>query len=353
MSDSEEIPDKVRRLHHQHDTPVLRSNERRTQLVVLISLITMIIELFFGWWTHSMALTADGWHMASHVGALGLSLLGYWFARKHAASSHYSFGTGKVFSLSGFASGVALGIAGILVAQESVYHLLHPEEINFSMAMLVAVIGLVVNLISAWLLSGDESASHGHDHGHSHGHGHDHNLRAAWLHVLADALTSLLAIVALGLGKWLDWVFLDPLIGVVGGLIIIRWALSLCTETSQVLLDRVPSTEEVRAVQDRLLRNKELWVSDLHIWDLGLSRKSAVVSVVAHNPQPPDFYKAQIREVGHFQHITVEVHSLLDEDFGGCNHSAAVQGFHGHHHHDHGHEHHHEEGEQENGRGDV
>jgi cation diffusion facilitator family transporter len=329
---SNEAPEQVQRHTFSHETPILVQNERRTRWVVFLTIITMMIELLIGWYTNSMALMADGWHMATHAGALGLTLFGYWFARKYDDDPRFSFGTGKVFALTGFASAIALAIAGILVAGESLHHMLNPENINFDMAMKTAVLGLVVNLISAMLLANDEATELGdQSHGHSHGHSHDHNLRGAYLHVVADALTSVLAIVALALGKWFGWVILDPVIGILGGIIICRWALSLCKDTAWVLLDAEDSTDIMDAVYECIVQEDTTWIVDLHIWDLGLGRRACVLSVVSKEPKSPDFYKAQLANVGSFFHINVEVFSFIDEPKYRLEHS---------HHHNHEHSHH-------------
>ena len=305
MSISKDAPEQVRRHQFSHKTPILAQNEKRTRWVVVLTVVTMMVELLVGWYSHSMALMADGWHMATHAGALGLTLFGYWFARKYDEDPRFSFGTGKVFALTGFASAIALAIAGVLVAGESIHHMLSPEEINFDIAMITALIGLVVNLVSAVLLGNDEVAEGVHSHSHSHSH--DHNLRGAYLHVLADILTSILAIVALALGKWFGWVILDPIIGILGGIIILKWALSLCGDTAWVLLDAQDSTTVMDAVRACIEDKKSTWIVDLHIWDLGLGRRACVISVVSKDPQPPEYYKAQVAVIASFFHINVEV----------------------------------------------
>ena len=213
-------------MYRRIPAPDFSGNEQRTRIVVLITAVMMVVELVVGYWTNSMALTADGWHMATHAGALGLALVGYWYARSRDGDARFNFGTGKVFSLTAFASAIVLGIVAIDILVESGTRLLMPLEIDFNEALPVAVLGLLINVVCALILQGGDGNHHGHSHGHSHGHGHarDENLRAAYLHVLADALTSLCAIVALLAGRHLGWTFLDPLMGVVGGLVITRWA---------------------------------------------------------------------------------------------------------------------------------
>lgn len=311
-------------VRHQHDTPILEGNETRTRWVVWLTLVTMVAELLVGWWTKSMALTADGWHMASHAGALGLTLLGYAFARKYDSDPRFSFGTGKVFALTGFASAIALFVAGVLVGVESVHHMLEPESVEFGTAMWVAIIGLVVNLLSAWLLSQDDSAghhSHGHSHGHGHNHGHgdaeqvghDHNLRGAYLHVVADALTSVLAIVALFLGQQFGWWVLDPLMGVVGGVIIVRWSVQLIKDTGWVLLSALPNRELEEKVRHHFAHIEGVEIVDLHLWDMGLDRHCCVVSILAHDPQSPMEYKKSLCQSVALAHCTVEVLNPSDK----------------------------------------
>ena len=319
---------------HDHSTPLLEGNETRTRWVVWITLVTMIVELVVGWWTNSMALTADGWHMASHAGALGLTLFGYSFARKYDSDPRFSFGTGKVFALTGFASAIALLVAGVLVSGESVQHMLEPESVEFGTAMWVAIVGLVVNLISAWILSKDELADHhGHHHGHHHDHAHshthhdhhhgevqvqDHNLRGAYLHVIADALTSVLAIVALFLGQQFEglW-FFDPLMGVVGGVIIIRWAVQLSKQTGWVLLSAMPDLELEHKIRHHFEHIDGVEVVDLHLWDMGLGRHCCILSVLSDRPQPCEVYKKSLCEAVSLAHCTIEV---LSHDVETCNH---------------------------------
>ena len=312
-----------------HKTPLLKGNEARTRWVVWITLFTMVVELLVGWWTNSMALTADGWHMASHAGALGLTLFGYSFARKYDSDPRFSFGTGKVFALTGFASAIALFVAGVLVAGESVHHMIDRESIEFTTAMWVAIIGLVVNLICAWILSKDELADHHHGHNHSHGHQHrhshhdhededsseslqvqDHNLRGAYLHVIADAMTSVLAIVALFLGQQFEnlW-FMDPLMGVVGGIVIIRWSVQLSKQTGWILLSAMPD----RGLEHKIRRHFEqmdgVEVMDFHLWDMGLGRHCCILSLLADDPQPCEVYKRSLCESVPLVHCTIEVRS--------------------------------------------
>lgn len=312
---------------HDHHTPLLEGNETRTRWVVWITLVTMVVELVVGWWTNSMALTADGWHMAAHAGALGLTLFGYSFARKYDNDPRFSFGTGKVFALTGFASAIALFVAGVLVSGESVHHMLDPESVQFGTAMWVAIVGLVINLVCAWILSKDDLADHhGHEHSHVHGHdeaqAQDHNLRGAYLHVIADALTSVLAIVALFLGQQFEslW-FFDPLMGVVGGVVIIRWAVQLSKQTGWILLSAMPDLGLEQKIRHHFEHIDGVEVVDLHLWDMGLGRYCCILSVLCDNPQPCENYKKSLCESVPLAHCTIEVLSNNTETCGKPEHS--------------------------------
>lgn len=288
---------------HDHDFLGDRhdQNERQTRLVIALTAAMMVIEIAAGTLFGSMALLADGWHMASHASALGITAFAYWFARRHRSSSRYSFGTGKVGVLGGFTSAIVLGIIALLIASESVVRLLNPREISFDQAIGVAVVGLLVNLASAWLLRD------GHHHGHDDSHHHDHNLRAAYLHVLADALTSLTAIFALLGGKLLGWSWLDPAMGIVGSLVIGRWAIGLVRQTSAVLLDGAVEPSVVEALRAALEEGSDDRVSDLHVWRVGPGRLAAIAAVVSDAPRTPDEYKTRMRIATELAHMTVEV----------------------------------------------
>lgn len=255
-------------------------NARRTHWVIALTAVTMVVEMVAGWMTGSMALLADGFHMATHAGALGIAAIAYAYARRHANNARFTFGTGKFGDLAGFASAVLLGLAALGIAAESAKRLWEPHAVNFGDATLVAVIGLAVNLLSAWMLM---SGGHGHDHGHVHDHqpqGHTHgdnNLRAAYLHVLADALTSVAAIVALLAGRYLGWVWLDPVIGVVGAIIIARWSWSLMKDTASVLLDT--AEPELAARIRETVERDGATVADLHVWRIGPHAHAAIVSI--------------------------------------------------------------------------
>lgn len=303
---------------HHFLSPAHGRNERRMWLVIGLTAVTMVAEIVGGYWLGSMALLADGWHMASHAGALGLAALAYGVARARATDPRFSLGTGKVGDLAAFASAIALGLMALLIAIESVDRLIAPQAIHFREAMLVAVVGLLVNLASAWLLGHD----HGHDHGHKHGddhrnHGHhdhhdhdhhrDHNLTAAYVHVLADALTSVLAIAALAAGWLWGWGWLDPLMGLVGAAVIARWAWGLARDTARVLLDMTPDLDLLAQVRQALESDADA-VTDLHIWRVGPGHLASMITIVSSRPQPPHVYQEKLRGLAPLSHVTIEVH---------------------------------------------
>ena len=268
-------------------------NARRTLWVVALTALMMVVEIAAGYWSGSMALLADGFHMATHAGALGIAAIAYGYARRHATSPRYSFGTGKVGDLAGFASALVLGLIALGIAVESIRRLFEPATVAFGEATVVAAVGLVVNLVSALLLSGGHHGHshhdhhHGHSHGHEHHHGHDHgahhghdnNLRSAYLHVLADALTSVLAIVALLAGWFLGWTWLDPAMGIVGALVIARWSWGLMRDTAAILLDT--TDDHVAAEVRELVEGPgDARIADLHVWRVGPEAHAAIVSVV-------------------------------------------------------------------------
>lgn len=291
------------------------TGERRTLGVLLLTAVTMVGEIVAGTMFGSMALLADGWHMGSHAAALGIALFAYAYARKHADDPRYSFGTGKVNALGGFASAILLAAVAFGMIWEAVGRLMKPVTIAYNDAIIVAVVGLAVNGVSAWWLGGA-----GHDHGHDdhhhhddHGHGHhdghthshDSNLRAAYLHVLADALTSVLAIAALLTAKYLGLPIIDPVIGVVGAFIILRWSVGLVRATSRELLDADVPPAMLQRVRESLAAVPDTKVVDLHVWRLGPTRHAAIVSVVSDNP--PEVYKRLLANETALSHVTVEV----------------------------------------------
>ncbi len=296
--------DKWRHRHDFHEGS--RQGERNTKRVILLTLATMVLEIATGMLSGSMALLADGWHMGTHAVALGITLFAYRFARRHADNPRYSFGTGKVGVLGGFSSAVVLALVAVLMAAESLERLFTPVTIRFNEAIAVAFIGLTVNLVSAFLLQHHAHHGHGHD-AHRHPHHHDHNLKAAYLHVLADALTSVLAIVALLTGKALGWVWMDPVMGIVGAIIIARWAYGLLRDTSKVLLDRDVDLQTVSQIYDRIESKSDGKITDIHIWRIGSGQLAGIISILTPNPQAPEFYKQLLEDFEELVHITVEV----------------------------------------------
>ncbi len=284
-------------------------NARRTMIVFSLTVVTMAAEIIAGSIFGSMALLADGWHMASHAAALGIAAFAYSYARRHAENSIYTFGTGKVGDLAAFASALLLLLIAGLMAFESARRLVAPVEIAFNQAMLVAAVGLGVNLISAWILKDD---AHGQDH-HDHQHNQDHNLSAAYVHVLADALTSVLAIVALAAGLFWGLVWLDAVIGIVSAMIIAHWAWGLIATAGRVLLDAAPSGETIEAVRAAIEAEPDNRVSDLHVWRLGPGHLAAVVTVVTHATRTPGHYKRLLAGIPSLSHVTVEVERSADQ----------------------------------------
>lgn len=289
-------------------------------MVVGITATMMIAEIVAGTVFGSMALLADGWHMATHAAAIGIAALAYRFARTHAHDSRFTFGTGKVCDLAAFASAIILGLIAILIAWESAVRLYSPTAIQFGEATLVAVVGLVVNLVCAWLLfEGDDQHDHGHHHqhyghGHDHGHGHqgkDLNLRAAYLHVVADALTSVLAIVALLAGRYFGWIWLDPIIGIVGAIVIARWSCGLIRSSAATLLDTVPDKKLQLQIRERLETGTDR-ISDLHLWQVGPGHHAAIVSIVVDAPELAQVYKSKLANLPGLSHVTVEVERCPD-----------------------------------------
>lgn len=283
-------------------------NARRTLWVVALTAVMMVGEIAAGLAFNSMALLADGFHMATHAGALGIAAIAYAYAKRHAHGRRYSFGTGKVGDLAGFASALILGLFALGIAYESLTRLFDPSPVAFAEATIIAVIGLGVNIASALLLG----HGHSHDHGHSGDHGHDHhdtahekdnNLRSAYLHVVADALTSVLAIAALLGGRYLGWVWLDPAMGVVGSVVIAAWAWSLMRDTGAVLLDATDAAIEAE-IRELVEGPGDAKITDLHVWRVGPGAHSAIISVVGATRE---VICARVKSVHEIEHLTVEI----------------------------------------------
>ncbi|RHW18319.1 cation transporter [Sphingomonas gilva] len=282
------------------------ANARRTLWVVALTAVMMVVEIVAGWWTGSMALLADGFHMATHAGALGVAALAYRYARAHANDPRYTFGTGKVGDLAGFASALVLAVFALGIGWESVERLIEPRGVAFGEATLVAVIGLVVNLASAWLLGGGgHHHHHGHDHGHGHAHHHgaDNNLRAAYFHVLADALTSVLAIVALLAGAYLGWGWADAVVGILGAIVIARWAWGLMRDSASVLLDTA-DPDVAQAMRSAIEGAGDAELVDLHVWKIGPAARAAIVTV--SGPASAEAVRVRLAGVPGLAHVTVE-----------------------------------------------
>lgn len=289
---------------HMFLAPSHDENARRTLWVVALTFVMMIGEITAGYITGSMALLADGFHMATHAGALGIAAAAYGFARRNANNARYSFGTGKVGDLAGFASAMVLGLVSLGIAGESILRLFQPTTVAFTEATMIAVVGLAVNIVSAFLLAGNHG-HHGHDHGHGHHHHHDNNLRSAYVHVLADALTSVLAIAALLAGRYLGWVWLDPVMGIVGAIVIAKWAYGLMRTSAAVLLDT--TDEHVAAeIRELLESSGDVHISDLHVWQVGPEARAAIVSVVAAAGVSADNVRERLAPVHELSHLTVE-----------------------------------------------
>src|ERR1041385_2983612 len=292
--------------------------EKNTRRVLVLTAVMMVVEIVGGLKLHSMALFADGWHMGTHVAAFLITVGAYSFARRNAANARYSFGTGKVSVLGAFTSAIVLGGIALLMAVESVNRLLHPLPIHFNQAIGVACVGLAVNIVSALLLK-DQHTGHDH-HGHSDSgphHHHDLNLKAAYIHVIADAVTSLLAILALTGGKLLGWSWLDPIMGIVGGAVIGQWAYGLVRDTNVILLDKEPESSDLNLeIHKAVESDSDTCITDLHIWQIGPKKFAAIICVVAHEPKPPSAYKELLREHEELVHVTVEVQKCEAEAAG-------------------------------------
>jgi len=305
-----------------------RAGERRMWVVVAITAATMVTEIVAGIVTGSMALLADGWHMATHVVALSIAGLAYLLARRWSRDERFAFGTWKIEVLGAFTSALLLGVVALAMVWESAHRLLHPEHIRFVPALVVAAVGLAVNFASALLLEGHAHShpghprehDHHHDHDHEHGGGHDRrqghghdrahddlNLRSAYMHVVADAFTSVLAIVALSAGLWGGWHWLDPVMGIVGAGVIGWWARGLLAESARVLLDREMDSPVVADIRRAIESDGDAEIADLHVWRVGRDKYAAVVMVVADRPLEPEAYRRRVASLPSLVHVSVEV----------------------------------------------
>jgi cation diffusion facilitator family transporter len=299
---------------HEHDFSVKNEKgERRTLYVLILTAITMVVEIIAGSIFGSMALLADGWHMGTHVAAFMITIFAYRYARKHATNPVFAFGTGKVSVLGGFASAIALAMVAFLMFAESLQRIIDPHLILFNEAIAVASLGLFINMLSAFLLKDNHHHHHHGDedhnefeHHHEHHH-HDHNLSAAYMHVLADALTSVLAIVALVSGKYFGWHWLDPVMGMVGAIIITRWSYGLLKQTSPILLDSSIEQEYQSAIKEVIEQDSDNLVADIHIWKVGANHYAAILSIVTQFPKNSQYYKELLSGFHRLSHITIEV----------------------------------------------
>ncbi len=308
-------------LKHEHDfSAINRKGERRTKQVLVLTFLTMALEITAGILFGSMALLADGWHMGTHVAAFMITIIAYRYSRIHAHDQTFAFSSGKVGVLGGYTSSVVLGVVALIMLIESGQRIANPHLIHFDEAIAVAGFGLFINLICALLLRDHHHHHHDdhHDHDHAHHH-HDHNLKAAYLHVLADALTSVLAIVALVLAKYYGWNWLDPVMGIVAALIITQWSYSLLKETSPLLLDESIALKYKLAIKEKIESDADNRISDLHIWRVSPGHFAIIISLVSHNPKAPEYYKELLKEfrglggINKLSHITIEVNKCTGD----------------------------------------
>lgn len=304
---------------HSHDfVHDFSRAEKRTRVVIAITAAMMLLEITAGILSHSMALLADGWHMSTHVIAFVMAAIAYHFTRRHANDARFSFGTGKIGVLGGYSSAIVLSIIALAMAGESVHRLFSPLTIHFNEAIGIAALGLCVNLVCAFLLKDDPNHQHhAHDHGSESAgsHHHDLNLRAAYVHVLADALTSVLAISALTSGKFFGWAWLDPVVGIVGSGVVFSWAYTLIRDTGTVLLDVTPESSDLPAEIRRAVESDgDSVVTDLHIWQVSSGKFAAIVSIVAHKPKSCEAYRALLQEHDELVHVTIETQHCDDHE---------------------------------------
>lgn len=279
-------------------------SKKKVKAVFWLTTIIMILEIVAGTWSGSMALLADGWHMGTHSAAFLIALFAYAYSKKHAKNQSFSFGTGKVNYLGGFASAVGLALVALMMIIESIQRLIEPQNIFFNEAILVAIIGLLVNIASVFLLHDD----HHHNHDDGHHHHHDHNMKAAYFHVLADTLTSVLAIVALFFGKYAGLIWMDPVMGIVGAIVIIRWSFNLIKESSDVLLDKWVNPEALSLITAEVTGKNNTIIHDFHVWNLAASHQAAIISISSENPLSIEGYKRILKQhLPLLSHVSVEI----------------------------------------------
>src|SRR5215468_10173392 len=294
-------------------------NERKTWIVIAITTTMMIAEIVGGIWFGSVALIADGLHMSTHSGALLIAALAYTYSRRYAHDHRFAFGTGKLGDLAAFSSAIVLAMVALLIVYESIERFVHPVEIAFAEAIPIAFLGLAVNLVSAFLLRDDHHHHHGHGHDHDHDHDHhdhehdrhaayqrDNNLRAAFVHVATDVVVSVLVIVGLFAARALDWLWLDPAVGLLGAAVVGIWAFNLLRSAGAVLLDMSPDPTLPQKIADRLEQNGDR-IFDLHLWRVGPGHVAGIVSLVSSQPQSPSAYRKRIADLRSLSHVTIEV----------------------------------------------
>ena len=291
--------------NHSHDFGIdVKNKQNKVKFVFWLTTVVMVLEIAAGTLSGSMALLADGWHMGTHSAAFLITIFAYSYAKKHTENKRFSFGTGKVNYLGGFASAVALAIVALMMALESIHRLLDPQTIFFNEAIAVAIIGLIVNIVSVFVL---HDGHHHHDETHGHHH-HDQNMKAAYFHVLADTLTSLLAIIALVTGKYFGWIWMDAIMGIVGAAVILRWSFGLIKDSSDVLLDKSVGFERFPEIAQAIKNENNAVISDIHVWKIGQSHQAAILSVVTEDPLEPYVYKQILkRHIPLLSHISIEV----------------------------------------------
>lgn len=301
----------MKNLAHDHQFELGSSkNERLSKYVVAITLITMLVEIITGYLSGSMALLADGWHMGPHAFAIAIGLGAYFMSRKYARSTRFSFGTGKICILASYSSAILLAVAAVLMIFESVGRIINPVEISYNEAILIAVIGLAVNIVCAILLhNGDGHRHHGHEHHDHKKHSHkDHNLKAAYIHVIADALTSITAIVALIIARFTGWKFMDPVMGIAGGFLICIWAWNLLKDTGLLLLDYNNTDAYKEKIISILTSGKPEKLLDYHVWHIGSNTLSGAFYIVGRSPEEIPLLKKKLAEEIHeLKHITIEI----------------------------------------------
>lgn len=296
-------------LHDFHE--VKESNFKKLLVVISITTLTMAAEIIFGMIFNSMALLSDGWHMGTHTSALGITFFTYFIARKHKNDINYTFGTWKVEILGAYTSAILLGVVGVYVVYSSIERIFHPLLIQYNQALIVAVLGLLVNVVCAVILNAGDSSTRHHEHSHEHNHknhpGHDLNMKSAYLHVLADALTSVFAIIALLGAKLLQLNFLDPLMGIVSSILLFGWSFQLLKDTSVILLDRDKNDLLQKEIRNIIESDNDTKIADLHLWKVGQNNYSCIISLVAKKPKELNEYKNLLQEVHELSHLSIEI----------------------------------------------